>query len=320
MEKVWVILFLVGFVACAHRSQIKVSRVEESFFDSKGNVSQAVVDLLALTGTRVKGRPASAYLNSIAAYHRVLKNDDFDSVFNLVQGKTFDGKGTWLRNSGQERWDLKSSRTNAQDNAIREIFERLGFGKANHPDENAHSVIIFGAIIQNMLAKIKSVKNLMDQRYRFDDIWMLSGERSLISSEIKLAKSIGVSVGNPPDEGHAAKSLINQEFQEYSGKLHVIQALAPDGLTRARTVDTIAAFAKENPHSGEYVLVSTQPFALYQLLVSRKKLLQLKRSDINLTLATRRLDLIENKYNTDSLLDNLARIFYVLRESRSQND
>lgn len=312
MTKIFPILFLVGFVACVHLPQKKLVRDEASFFDSKGHVSQAVVDLLALTGTRVKGRPASTHLNSIVAYHRVLRNDDVDSVFNLVQGISFHGEGSWIRPVNKERWEIKSNRTQPQDEAIRQIFVKLGFGKAENPSKDIHNAILMGARFVGMQQRIATLKNLVTDGYRFDHIWMLLGERSLTQNEIQLAYSAGMDISLSSDERDVGSALFYSSFSKEEHRLHTIKSEKLPGQVRARTVETIEQFLKSNPDSGGYVLASSQPFALYHKLQTQKMLKKFHRCDIQLSLAAEPLDLLGLKSNTAELLDNLARIFYVL--------
>lgn len=309
------LFILVILLSCAHLPEkpcaLQADANFSNFFDQSCKPKQPVVDLLALSGFQIPSKQPSPEIIGILPEQTPLKSYDFRHVLQLVQGKgQFGQAGSWIRPTNKERWEIKSRFSDAQDEAIVTIFKRLGFFKENSLIAKRYAgALVLGARFSNTLERLNLVEALQERGTEFEKIYLLSGERELTGEEIAACQKMGLKLSQPDERN--MMFLLSQHILKSNHNLVHVDANKKPNAKRATTADTIEAFAEQDPSAGKYALISTQPFGLYQLLVTQKELQKNQMDNlIKLKLSTQKLPHPENE-KAEVLLDNLARIFYV---------
>jgi hypothetical protein len=169
----------------------------------------------------------------------------------------------WLRKPSEERWELK------------ELFEEqknyvLCWARQNHffepwkPSSRAYEqALILGSTTSSMQARLDYLTSLWEEGVRFEVVFWLTGERPLDATIDQLLDQCKT-------ESDAARLL--WEKSSLSKKIEAVFISVPmqmvNGiLKRPVTHDTLIAYLPKSSNPTSVVVVSEQPFCLYQYAI-----------------------------------------------------
>lgn len=294
--------------SCAHLNTgatAESKTIYGDLFNNKNQPTQNLVDLLALSGYAVDGKTPSQDVSVLVGKLKVVPSASPLAILNLVQK-------IWLRKPGQERWEQNTTRSLSQQKAVIRIFTKLGFLSSVTPAMmHAKGAIILSGRVSSVQFRSKSVKQLLDSGHSFSKLWVLSGERKLAAVEKKALSNSKID-----DERGMTKIIVETMLPTLLPSAHFIDAEMKPNKTRANTLDTLEAFFKEKPPGGKYFLVSSQPFGIYQQLIAELAAKRAQRHDIQFFLVAEADKAILQTKDV-VLLDNLARVMYVLNQMNS---
>ena len=288
MKKLYLILFCFVCVSCVHvnnfenKKYLSVENIYDLFFSENHRPTGELIDLLVLTGD-IKTKTQNLTANQ---------------VLNIAQKK-------WLRAKNQSRFDLASSYSEETEREILEIFNNWGFKNTVLPKiKQARGALLLGALFGTARKRANFIKYMSKHGYDFETLWVLSGERVLRKNE-KLNLDTDIL-----DERQMMRLVAQSELPEYfeePKRVKFVESLKQPGQLRARTSDTLLDFLKLDPVSGDYFLISNQPFGYYQYLVAERILRRAAaKNNIRFLLAAEE----SGPYSAVLLLDMLARILY----------
>lgn len=317
------------------------SPTEVLFVQSNGEVTDAIVHLLGLTGIRILGDPLSTEKNwPEARVH--LKSRALKEVVSVVQGK-LDPSISWFGDPNKERWenDPKKPRlTTPQALSIVSVcLDSLQQREKTLPTKSPKAILFLGATLSRVRMRLAYLNELYDLNKLSSDlpIYVLTGERKLDEKVGETQISLmdvnnGIlpfrndwSVPHDPisDEGEMIKLVFSQSRHTAIAEKNVITVYSPKGEgRRATTESTVVQWLKEySPSNGNYLAISNQPYNFYQESIIRRVLLQQGRPDICVDVVGPAL--VAKTGNDESLIDqaknllnNISRILYELLEIR----
>jgi hypothetical protein len=307
--------------------------IEALYINSNGEVTDAIVNLLGLTGIRILEDSLEAGKNWPESRTH-LKSRRLEDIVPAVQGK-LDPSVTWFGSTKKERWEEdpeKPKLSVAQAMHIIEIcLSSLRLGEKTYPTKTPKAILFLGATLPSVRFRLAYLNELYDTKKLSPKllIYILTGER-------KLDKAVGEGRTNlmNPDNGIisfrkdwvAPEGLISDEgeminlvfSQSHHTDIHggnVITVYSQKGMgRRATTESTVIQWLKEHsPSGGHYLAISNQPYNFYQESVIRRVLLQAGRSDISVEVVGPRMiaktesdEMIIGQ--AKNLLNNISRI------------
>lgn len=170
----------------------------------------------------------------------------------------------WIRPAGKELWQIPDLPEKKEK--IIEYADQLGFIQERLPSKQRYNYgIVMGATVFTIQKRLQFLVQLWKRGTRFDKIVFLTGERPLdpvIESLADVCKT----------ESQAAHYI--WEHMEIPPKMRALPITFIDhpmkGSVRPSTADTVGAWVKTEPAPGSCLLISNQPYCLYQDAVSRK--------------------------------------------------
>jgi len=189
-------------------------------------------------------------------------------LVNMTQQK-------WLRPAGKERWELKDSLLlSARRDEIIQLVEKLGFVQEIKPSRQEYdSVLLLGATDKNLLARIHYLKRLWDAGLRYRRVYLLTGNAK-IKHSLTDFKALPSVIANNKLETEA--ELVIKVFKHIHSDTgidpEVIQVIAIEKQHRPNTEDTLLAWLANKVKAKNLLIVSNQPFVLYQDSVTKRVL------------------------------------------------
>lgn len=243
------LVFIAGlFVGLCSSRVIFTKNSEVKIISSQGKVSSEIVQLLSLTGIEHDG--------------------SLDSIIKETQA-------SWLRKPGQERWDIVEQNWE-QRAAIFNVFKKIGLLDEVKPKHLQYDyTLLMGALLSRVQTRLQSLIDVWNDGVRFNYIIILSGARPLIDEELQ-AYQVSFSGTLPTTETEMMKSVYEQTaMPEEMRQIPLIIIDVPmlknqDGtLRRPSTGDTVDLWLQSNPVPGSCLVVSNQPYILYQDSVTK---------------------------------------------------
>lgn len=303
---------------------------------SQIEITDPFVRVLGLAGIRIK----DDYIQPDANWPQAkltVSSRRLEAINQAIQGKQ-DSHITWLIKG--ERWQTNGINylhlTSEQSNNIIDlILKDLQFGEAMLPTKNNYTGILFlGSTLHNARQRLNFLNTCLDKHnIVFNKLYLLTGVGPLSPTIGETAESLldpknTISVRPdwkapdilPTEEGAMIQWVFNQSRSQKikPEQIEMIYAGIGEGRTRATTRTTVEEWLKTNPSSGVYLVVSSQPFNLYQKLVVQNTLLANHRPDIKIEVIggafVKKHDDNQKTINQYAAigLDTIARICYEL--------
>ncbi len=314
---------------------------EPLFITPQGEVTDALVRLLGLTGIRVE-EDLLTVENDWPEARIHLKSRKLEEVVSAVQGK-LDPFITWFGDPSKERWEedpKKPKLSRLQANHIIDIcLGSLRQGEKMLSQVPPKAILFLGAALTRVRMRLAYLNELYDQKKLSTDlpVYIMAGERKLDESIgetqenlmdsgngiVPFRKDWTASQEHIIDEGEMVKLVFSQSRHRDLAEKNVIIVYSPKGQGRRATTETnLKQWLKEHsPLAGKYLAISNQPYNYFQECVIRRVLLQAGRSDICVEVVGPGMEV---KVESDeaaidqakNLLNNLSRILYELQEIR----
>ncbi|RJY11419.1 hypothetical protein D5R81_13265 [Parashewanella spongiae] len=175
----------------------------------------------------------------------------------------------------------------SQFSSLTNLFETLGLlSKLQPPMCDYQNILVLGSTVQNMRQRLESLKQ---QEICYENVFILVGNRKLYQSErsfIDERSALKHCNAACDTESDAASWLIkHQGYGFFFPNIKVITAenTYENGKERtANTGDTIKAFLKLKADTTNTLVVSTQPFGIYQCQYAKNEFMEAGRDpDIN---------------------------------------
>lgn len=169
----------------------------------------------------------------------------------------------WLRPAGKERWQIPDVDPEKREQIV-ELADQLGFIHPLRPQKKAYDYcLILGGTVGSMQTRLNYLIKLSEQGIRFKTIVFLTGQRPLDSAiepvsaknqnESQAAHNLWEETALP----HALRNC-NQVFVD------VPMFITESGTRRPTTKDTYIEWLALHPKPGSALIISNQPFCLYQ--------------------------------------------------------
>ena len=211
------------------------------------------------------------------------KKADLEQVLKLT-GVTYDGtlqdlvKATqkgWLRPAGKERWEIEEQPHEKKRAELLPLFKNMGLVDAWEAKEPSYDYILFmGATVFRMALRMETLHEVLAKLTSYKDIVFLSGCRYLTDNEKEFLVMRGWNPLATTEAGIYPRMF--EEFQIPMNKVVCIDSLetkkADGTMYRPTTADTVKDWLKTNPISGSALVISSQPFCLYQKVVTESLL------------------------------------------------
>lgn len=226
----------------------------------------------------------------------------------------------WLR-SGERAVAADSPELLAKQALILQYADELQMMRTIEPKQSIFSSVkVLGSKIATFEKRLKSALDRIGSRaISLDVLWILAGERKLDKDEVEQLQAMRYA--KEMDERGMMDHIATERVAEYfierdkhrnSDKcpntflLEVAKASKKEGAVRATTEDTLIECKRLDDSFGSSpkLLVSSQPFGLYQLLVSKLALPDEEEHDLLAVETSERRAII--------YLDTLARILYII--------
>lgn len=222
-----------------------------------------------------------------------LANPTYQDLVELTQEK-------WLRPLGRERWDLTDTDLfKEKRNEILSIVEKLGFIKEIRPSGKAYeAVLLLSASDINLIKRINYLTQLMFSGIHYKKVYFLTGGIVMLHDD-NYFHELNLKTNTDTE-------LIETLYKQSPlSKLdvEVISIKAKKKRPRPNTEDTIRAWVEKNTQEKKLLVISNQPFVLYQDKVIKRVLGDLHHVE---TVG----DQIEPLVKIAVLLDTIARYFY----------
>ncbi len=340
----FLIIIIGGSLILKNKFYPKSAQAGLTLLFKDNQATDALVRLLGMTGIRIQGDTLQPD-NHWPEAKLVLSSRSLEEITRAVQGK-IRPEVTWLIPPTQERWQTQGLRyiNFSKEQAyiiLNLVLKELKMGEEITPLRSKYEGILFlGSTLKNVRERLNLLNNYIEkERFTFEEIWALTGERSLdptvgetFENLLDPKGSIPLRTGwkktpemlFPTSEEQMVEWVFKQSCSNRISLELVKMVHAPkeEGRKRATTKTTVEAWLKENPKGGNYLAVSTQPFGLYQLLVLRHHVLAKGRVDILIDVIAAKFPFSTYTHQSEEklrqfvniALDNIAKICYELVE------
>jgi hypothetical protein len=342
LSVILLIIFLFTILPDYKQKEMSQQSAATLYVDERGQVTDAVVKLLGLTGVRITGDKLPSGRDWPEA-KLWLKSRDLKEVVAAVQGK-IDPLINWLGDAKKERWEEDPSKPKLQlPQAIQIINTSTATFKQSEqvlPNTEAKGVLFLGAVLSRVRMRLAFLNHLYDTKQLPRDlrVYVLTGER-VLDEKIGETQSALMDSDNGiipfksewkksdtiiNDEGHMIQLVFAQSLTPTVNIDRVIFVYSHKGEgRRATTESTVLQWLKDySPSSGKYIAISNQPYVFYQEAVIRRTLLQAGRSDVQVQVVgpgkPAEMSQDDEVINlAKNLLNNLSRILYELGQIES---
>ena len=210
----------------------------------------------------------------------------------------------FLRPKDKERWELKDCLSyKIKKRSFDKLLLKLGLLAPITPTKkNYDSILLLGAETSDFIHRLSFLRSL---DVKSNQLYLLTGKRVLCPKEIKILKKLHIHLPENRED-FMMEALFPKEINHT-----IISCPNHADLTRVNTADTIIKWMEKYGNSRKNLLISTQPFANYQLVLA-KNITKASDQDIVFDIAApERL----TKYSSVSIaLDTIARILYELEK------
>lgn len=206
-------------------------------------------------------------LQEILAITGVEHRNDLESIVQATQ-KSF------LRPAGKERWEISDDQYAAVESQLMPLFNKLELIDTLYPTHQHYDYVLWmGSLLASAEKRLLFLKELWQQGLRFDNLVILTGERSLIPEERDAIRAICQrTYSSEPEmmDWVYENTVLPQEMRQIP--VTRISSVAAPGAHRATTPDTVRDWLKTNPVPGTVLIISSQPYTRYQEAVVRQYL------------------------------------------------
>ncbi|BBH53406.1 hypothetical protein JCM31447_18490 [Fluviispira sanaruensis] len=271
----YLIIFLTLFSYNNISAKTTVEKINENIINSDQTVSKSVQRVLNLCGI-------------------FPKNYSLNEVLIWVKGDK-DPKYSLVRQPGEERWEKKENliiKNEDLDEIIEIILNEIGLGQRIEPSlSNYNGILFLGASLPSVRERLKYLNaNIENKKILPVTTYLIGGERKLSEKigegeEQFYNKNNGIiefrsdyKVPKTPlkitDEREMLKLVFSQSLHpKLQNKIALSLSEKDPNEHRATTKSTIKYFFNDyfwNLKNGNYIVISNQPFVLYQKLVMQK--------------------------------------------------
>lgn len=236
------------------------------YVDSKGQVSNLIVQCLGLSGIVIKGE---AKEEKWPEPNYTLNSRDLVEVVRVVQGKV-NPDISWFRQG--ERWTMSNPALSPF--TAKEII-KLGqqdfeFKKPLLPkNKNYQGILILGADAEGFNDRVLFANKLVRRGILFNSPYLLVGRRKLEDFEKKAFSYLSLMT----DEGEMTEAIFSKNADSTLQNMKkTAYSEPPEGRERATTESTVHAFMKLSPLPGKYLCISDGIYVPYQELVIQNTL------------------------------------------------
>lgn len=245
------------FIQAMHQNTVVQKNVQIAVVDVQGKPTDALLQLLELTGIEHDG-----------------------SLASIVQ-VTQKSQAEWLRKQGTKRWDIAETNPENKDQFF-VLFHQLFMINEIKPSLQKYDYVLWtGATFKPAKSRLRYLIEIWESGVRFDTVVLLSGARPLLESE----KSYMISAYNldeatcPQTEFEMMKFVYDTiVMPEDMRQVPIVMIDVPMQITKTgilaypTTGDTVNLWMASNPTPGTCLVISNQPYVGYQDSVSRSLL------------------------------------------------
>jgi hypothetical protein len=206
---------------------------------------------------------------------------------------------TWIRPAGKEIWHIENNLSETQAKAVMQYCSKNRFFIEIMPTQKSYDyAVILGATVATMKKRIGFLEKTFKSGVQVKQVVLLSGARPL---DLK----IETAPEGFQTEGEALASL--WKAHPLSKQVPWAQFDCPmEGMRRPNTADTFNLWLASKPKAGSCIMISNQPYCLYQQLVAEAIVPK------EFTFETVGAASDPSKANPASMLDTVARCLYTL--------
>lgn len=318
----------------------------DQIIQEDGRITDDMVELLGWTGIRIDHSSVKPNPHWPKAKY-TLKSRTLEDVMPAVQGQILP-EISWrpVVTSKQarplERWEMQKEFTPEQARHIVRLSHKIL--QLNSPITPQHRIykgtLFLGSTLKSVRQRLRYLNGVViSGTSQITPITILTGERKL-SPEVGEKPEDLVNNNNgiipvhpswqcpsqlPKDEGGMMNLVFEQSCHPSLSLDQIITVYTPKKPSEARatTESTLQKWLETSPKGGCYLVISNQPYVLYQYLVIQRCLLKAGRLDIQIEAVGPSSD--SSSSSSDSLehqatvlLDNFARIFYELYQIKKE--
>jgi hypothetical protein len=222
------------------------------------------------------------------------KDDSITEALHWIDG-TYDSQYSWIRNDKTERWEIERNINISDDNLddiIKIINENIGFKKEVAPiNKNYNAILFLGSTLDRVRDRLAYLnQNIDDGKINPTMTYLIGGERVLsekiyeTKEELFNKKNGLISFNNDykiprilpelKDEREMLKLVFSQSLHPLlKNKIAIVFIEKEANQNRSFLKNKLKYFFNEyswNFKDGKYLLISHQPFVLYQKLIVEK--------------------------------------------------
>ncbi|MBX9831000.1 hypothetical protein K2X40_03505 [Candidatus Babeliales bacterium] len=252
-----------------------------AFFPSCSFFSHDKHDVVATDSCYTVAVDQTANLNKDLLALLEFMNIKHDGSLADVVAKT---QAQWLRAAGKERWEMPELLVTGQTEFL-SILRRLGFIAELQPTKNSYDyALLLGATLSRVRLRLGHLVTLWNQGIRFDRLVLLGGQRVLeknfegeaalldrSNTDLPIRKEWQFTRTIPTTEIEMMRCVYDQaDMPELMRKVPVtfvdslMRQRADGALVRPTTIDTINDWLVMSPQAGSCLVLSNQPYVLYQ--------------------------------------------------------
>ncbi|MDD7805340.1 MAG: hypothetical protein PUP46_07245 [Endozoicomonas sp. (ex Botrylloides leachii)] len=217
--------------------------------------------------------------------------DQLETLLQVPHQKTrasmIDAAQVWRRQKDKERWDVQPMQLSPKvKKEAMDLLTSMGLVNALKPDKQHYDYILWlGATIPRMRSRLNQIINLWNQGIRAKHIVSLTGQRPLTAKIDKpklLLQEANLSTKNslvyPSNETEAAKMIWLLKDLPTTMQTLGCQFISSERRwqstywQRPNTRDTLKKWLATKPTPGSVLVISDQPNALYQKVVTETEL------------------------------------------------
>ncbi len=241
------------------------------------------------------GSPSSFVNDDLQQLLKVMEVPNDGTLPSIIEAT----QKTWKRPAGKEIWHIENNLSEIQAKAVMEYCSKNRFFIEIMPTQKSYDyAVILGATVATMQKRIDFLEKTFKSGAQFKQVVLLSGARPL-DLTIETAPEGCQTEGEALAHLWQACPLSNQvPWAHFDCPMR--------GAARPNTADTYNLWLASKPKAGSCVMVSNQPYCLYQQLVTEAVM---PKGFIFETVGPAS---DSSKANPAAMLDMIARCLYTL--------